>query len=129
MQIKKVKNSDIAINTWFGGADCVASAARVKCNTTKILVKEVTKINKEGARAIMVNIIIISTLPANPSSPLVCIVKPNVGEFVVETGTSVPAGMPVLAADTFPAIAKHNRKIATRVKQLFIIFLFCDSIL
>src|SRR5574340_765068 len=45
-----VKNSAKDSSTWFGGTACVPSACRRKANTITILVKEVTMMNKAGAK-------------------------------------------------------------------------------
>ena len=67
--IKNVKNSAKPIITLFGGADCVLSAALVKCRTMIILVNEVNITINDGAIAINVRISRIRNAPFNVPLP------------------------------------------------------------
>ena len=54
--MKKVRNRDRPINTWFGGVFCVPSAWRRNANTMTSRVKLVRVISSAGARASTVRI-------------------------------------------------------------------------
>lgn len=98
-----VKNSAKDSNTWFGGTVCVPSACRRKANTITILVKDVTMMNRAGAKESTVRRIRIWITTA------VCF-GASAPKSILTEGPAAVASESGMASSTIAMIITGNRR-------------------